>query len=59
MTLGGWRVWRQDDHGNEFPVAVFSSRYEADAARYSALPHHQHYWVAPCQDPDALSDSKA
>ncbi len=61
MRSGRWRLWRQDDHGNEFPVAVFSSRYEADAecARYSALPHHQHYWVVPCQDPAARPDSKA
>ncbi len=59
MRSGRWRLWRQDDHGNEFPVAVFSSRYEADAARYSALPHHQHYWVAPSQDRAARPDSKA
>jgi hypothetical protein len=61
VTSGRWRLWRQDDHGNEFPVAVFSSRDEADAecVRFSALPHHQHYWVVPCQDPDARPDSKA
>ncbi len=61
MTSGRWRLWRQDDHGNEFPVAVFSSRDEADAecARYNAKPHHQHFWVATCQDRDAIPDSTA
>ncbi len=44
----GWRLWRQDDHGNEFPMSLFADRAEADAecARYNAQPHHQHYWVA-------------
>lgn len=60
MTTRVWRVWRQDYHGNEFPVATFKSREEADAAcvRYSAQPHHQHYWVAPCQVPPDGPDSK-
>ncbi len=45
---GGWRLWRQDDHGNEFPMALFTDRgvAEAECARYNAQPHHQHYWVA-------------
>lgn len=61
MTPSRWRLWRQDDHGNTFPMAVFATREEADAecARYSALPHHQHYWVAPCQDRASRPDSKA
>ncbi len=61
MTLGRWRLWRQDDHGNAFPMAVFTSREEADAecVRYNALPHHQHYWVAPCQVPDDRPDPSA
>lgn len=44
----GWRLWRQDDHGTEFPMALFTDRAVADAecARYNAQPHHQHYWVA-------------
>ena len=43
-----WRLWRQDDHGNEFPMALFTDRAAAAAecARYNAQPHHQHYWVA-------------
>lgn len=61
MTTERWRLWRQDDHGNAFPMALFESRAGADAecARYSALPHHQHYWVAPCQDPAARPDPKS
>jgi len=42
-------------------MAVFASRDEADAecVGFSALPHRQHYWVAPCQDPAVRPDSKA
>ena len=42
-----WRLWRQDDHGNEVVVADFAMRAEAEAAReeYEARGHHQHYWV--------------
>ncbi len=44
----GWRLWRQDDHGNAYPMALFVDRAaaEAECARYNAQPHHQHYWVA-------------
>lgn len=44
---GPWRLWRQDDHGNEAVVADFATRAEAEAARdgYEAKGHHQHYWV--------------
>ena len=61
MRSGRWRVSRQDDHGNAFSMAAFASRDEADAecVRFSALPHRQHYWVAPCQDPAVRPDSKA
>lgn len=43
-----WRLWRQDDHGNEFAMALFADREQAAAEcrRYNAQPHHQHYWVA-------------
>ncbi len=42
-----WRLWRQDDHGNAFPMARFDDPDLADAAcrRYNAQGHHQHYWV--------------
>ncbi len=42
-----WRLWRQDNHGNEFPMVLFADREEAEAEcrRYIALGHHQHYWV--------------
>jgi len=42
-----WRLWRQDDHGNEVVVADFATRAEAEAAcaEYEARGHHQHYWV--------------
>lgn len=44
-----WRLWRQDDHGNEAVVADFATRAEAEAAcaEYEAKGHHQHYWVEP------------
>ncbi len=46
---GSWRLWRQDDHGNEVVVADFETRAEAEAAReeYEEKGHHQHYWVQP------------
>lgn len=43
-----WRLWRQDDHGNECAMALFTDRAAADpeCERYNAQPHHQHYRVA-------------
>jgi hypothetical protein len=43
-----WIVWRQDDNGNRFEVARFTSRAEADAlaAQMEARGHKQTYWVA-------------
>lgn len=42
-----WQLWRMDDHGNEFLVASFATREEAEQARgeFVARGHHQHYWV--------------
>lgn len=56
-----FQLWRQDDHGNEFLIATFTEREKADAecARYAALPHHQHYWVASCQDRPVDADPEA
>ena len=43
-----WIVWRQDDNGNQFEVARFDDRAEADAlaATMEARGHKQTYWVA-------------
>lgn len=42
-----WRLMRQDDNGNEFEMARYSSRDEAErvAAMYTARGHKQLYWV--------------
>jgi hypothetical protein len=44
---GAWELWRQDDNGNRFRIARFSSRAAADAEqrRFEALAHKQTYWV--------------
>jgi hypothetical protein len=50
---GTWRLVREDDNGNRFPVAAFPTREEAEQARerYEARGHKQFYWIeAP---PDA------
>jgi hypothetical protein len=47
--MGGWELWRQDDHGNEFLVATFASEDEARRAlgEYTARGHKQTYAVRP------------
>lgn len=44
---GAWELWRQDDNGNLFRIARFSSRAAADAEqrRFEAQAHKQTYWV--------------
>ena len=46
---GPWILFRQDDNGNRYEVARFDSREaaEAEAARYQARGHKQHYYVEP------------
>jgi len=46
----GWRVMRQDDHGNQFEVARYPSRCEADAVAtdFESRGHKQLYWVEEC-----------
>jgi hypothetical protein len=46
-SAGAWELWRQDDNGNRFRIARFSSREAADAEqrRFEALAHKQTYWV--------------
>jgi hypothetical protein len=41
-------LWRMDDNGNEFVVARYERREDAEAARdrYEARGHKQMYWVA-------------
>ena len=43
-----WRLWRQDDHGNEVPIRDFADKGDAEAAcqRFNDGMHHQTYWVA-------------
>lgn len=42
-----WKVLRQDDNGNAFVIAAFTSRCEADAvaASFAARGHKQVCWV--------------
>lgn len=42
-----WVLWRLDDNGNRFVVAVFARRDEAEAAAraFEAHGHKQAYWV--------------
>lgn len=45
--LSGWVLWRLDDNGNRFVVAVFANRDEAEttARAFEAHGHKQTYWV--------------
>jgi len=42
-----WIIWRQDDHGNKFPMRFFNT--EEDARNWFVsgihLGHKQHYWL--------------
>jgi len=42
-----WSVWRQDDHGNRFPVATGLSvdRARRLARELEATGHKQTYWI--------------
>ena len=42
-----WALWRLDDNGNRFVVAVFANRDEAEttARAFEAHGHKQSYWV--------------
>ncbi|WNG42339.1 hypothetical protein F0U61_37060 [Archangium violaceum] len=42
-----WTVWRQDDHGNRFPMDVLATERTARclANLYEARAHKQSYWV--------------
>jgi hypothetical protein len=50
--IAGWALWRLDDNGNRFVVAVFAHREEAEAAAYAfeAHGHKQTYWVEAVGD---------
>ncbi len=43
----GWALWRLDDNGNRFVMAIFATRERAEAAArdYTARDHKQVYWV--------------
>lgn len=47
-----WALWRLDDNGNRFVVAVFAHRDEAEAAAcaFEAHGHKQSYWVEVAVD---------
>lgn len=42
-----WQLWRQDDNGNQFLIAVYSSERAALCAAntFESLGHKQTYWV--------------
>ena len=50
-----WALWRLDDNGNRFVVAVFANRDEAEAAAraFEAHGHKQTYWVEAVSAPAA------
>ncbi len=47
-----WALWRLDDNGNRFVVAVFANRDEAEATAraFEAHGHKQSYWVEAAVD---------
>jgi hypothetical protein len=47
-----WRLVRQDDNGNRFVMATFTSRAEAEEQRavYEARGHKQLYTVEPSSE---------
>mgnify|MGYP001209362565 CR=1 FL=1 len=53
-----WALWRLDDNGNRFVVAVFARRDEAEttARAFEAHGHKQTYWVEAADVPDAGDD---
>jgi len=50
--VSGWALWRLDDNGNRFVVAVFANRDEAEttARAFEAHGHKQTYWVEAAGD---------
>ena len=50
--IAGWALWRLDDNGNRFLVAVFACRDEAESAvrAFEAHGHKQAYWVEAAGD---------
>lgn len=44
-----YQLWRQDDNGNEFLVARFDCRVDAERelARLASGGHKQRYWLTP------------
>jgi hypothetical protein len=55
-----WRLWRQDDNGNRFPVGEYSRREEAEAhlSQLTRHPHKQIYWIEerPTANPPPPAD---
>jgi hypothetical protein len=47
-----YTLWRQDDNGNRFAVAVFARREEAEEQllTFSLLPHRQIYWIEEAKE---------
>ena len=47
ISFQKYEVWRQDNHGNRFLVAIAASRAEAKTIRrkYELIPHKQTYWI--------------
>jgi ribose 5-phosphate isomerase B len=44
-----WIVWRRDDNGNQYEVARYDSKEEAEATaeEFESRRHRQVYWVEP------------
>jgi hypothetical protein len=54
-----WRLWRQDDAGNPFPMdALYDSPEAADVARdeFTTRAHKQYYYVRPHPLPEGSED---
>jgi len=49
-----WQLWRQDDNGNRFLVAVYPTRELAELrlAELTRGKHKQTYWISEVQAPD-------
>ncbi|MDY6912803.1 MAG: hypothetical protein SVM79_10655 [Chloroflexota bacterium] len=47
LPKGQWQLKRQDDHGNQFIMANFSSRKQAENTleHYERKGHKQTYWI--------------
>lgn len=53
-----FELWRQDDHGHRFLIAVFPSRRQAEEnmRHLMQVPHKQMYWIVQSTDDGCLEE---